>query len=56
MKKLLDKSGRPTQLITLEDEGHSGWTDDNERLVMNAIGEFLKEKIGPGYTPAETRQ
>ena len=56
MKKLLDKSGRPTQLITLEDEGHSGWTDANERLVMNAIGEFLKAKIGPGYTPAETRQ
>ncbi len=49
MKKLLDKSGRPTQLITLEDEGHSGWTDDNERLVMNAIGEFLKEKLGPGF-------
>ncbi len=56
MKKLLDKSGRPTQLITLEDEGHSGWTDANERLVMNAIGEFLKAKIGLGYTPAETRQ
>ena len=31
MKKLLDKSGRPTQLITLEDEGHSGWTEENER-------------------------
>jgi dienelactone hydrolase len=57
MKKLLDKSGRPTQLITLEDEGHSGWTDDNERLVMNAIGEFLKTKIGPGHRiSAETRQ
>ena len=49
MKKRLDKSGRPTQLITLEDEGHSGWTADNERLVMNAIGEFLKAKIGPGF-------
>jgi len=53
MKKLLDKSGRPTQLIKLEDEGHSGWSDENERLVMNAIAEFLKAKIGPGYKAEE---
>jgi len=49
MKKLLDKSGRPTQLIRLEDEGHSGWSDENERLVMKAIGDFVQSRIGPGY-------
>jgi len=49
MKKALDKSGRPTRLITLEGEGHSGWTDENEKMVMTEIGEFIKGQIGAGF-------
>ena len=49
MKKLLDKSGRKTELITLEDEGHSDWSEQNERRVLTAVGDFLRAKIGAGF-------
>jgi dipeptidyl aminopeptidase/acylaminoacyl peptidase len=52
MKKRLDKSGRKTELITLEDEGHGGWSPENERLVLDAVGRFLLSKLGAGFTPA----
>jgi hypothetical protein len=53
----LDKSGRPTRLIELEDEGHSGWREESERVAMTAIGEFLRLHIGPGNGQAtENRQ
>jgi dienelactone hydrolase len=52
MKKLLDKSGRKTELITLEDEGHGGWSQENERLVLEAVGRFLLSNLGAGFTPA----
>ncbi|HEU4589802.1 MAG TPA: S9 family peptidase [Steroidobacteraceae bacterium] len=51
LKKLLDKSGRKTRLITLEDEGHSGWSPENERLVLEAVGQFLLANIGAGFDP-----
>jgi len=50
LKKLLDKSGRKTDLITLEDEGHSGWSDENERRVLEAVGEFVMTRLGAGYS------
>ena len=57
MKKLLDKSGRKTQLITLKDEGHSYWSDDNERLALSSVGDFLMAQIGPGFgRSAEKKQ
>jgi dipeptidyl aminopeptidase/acylaminoacyl peptidase len=49
MKKALDKSGRPTRLITLENEGHSDWSEEDEQFVMKAVGEFVQSKIGPGF-------
>jgi len=49
LKKLLDKSGRKTQLITLEDEGTRAGRKKTKRLVLNALGDFLLTKIGPGY-------
>jgi dipeptidyl aminopeptidase/acylaminoacyl peptidase len=49
MKKALDRSGRPTRLITLEGEGHSDWSSDNEKMVMTEMGEFIKGHIGPGF-------
>lgn len=51
MKKALEKSGRPTELITLEDEGHSGFTEDDSRLVLTSIETFLARHLGPGYAP-----
>jgi dipeptidyl aminopeptidase/acylaminoacyl peptidase len=49
MKKALDKFGKKTELITLEDEGHSYWTADNEILTMSAIDNFLWQHLGPGF-------
>lgn len=49
MKRLLDQSGRKTELIELEHEGHGGWTKQNEKYAMSAIGAFLWRHLGPGY-------
>jgi dipeptidyl aminopeptidase/acylaminoacyl peptidase len=48
MKKALDKAGRRTALITLEDEGHTRWSDANERSALESIGRFLWDHLGPG--------
>jgi feruloyl esterase len=49
MKKRLDKSGRKTELITLEDEGHSEWSEESTRRVLTAIDAFVRDKIGAGF-------
>jgi dipeptidyl aminopeptidase/acylaminoacyl peptidase len=49
MKKVLDKSGHPTELITLKGEGHSYWSADNEKLVLAAVDKFLWQHLGPGF-------
>lgn len=49
MKKVLDKSGRKTELITLEDEGHSYWSSEHERQTLEATGRFLVEHLGAGF-------
>jgi len=49
MKKALDKAGKKTELITLEEEGHSYWSADNEKLTMNAIDNFLWQHLGAGF-------
>jgi dipeptidyl aminopeptidase/acylaminoacyl peptidase len=54
MKKVMDKSGRKTELITLEDEGHSGWSKENEQRVLEAVGRFLQSNIGGGSLAAAT--
>lgn len=57
MKKVLDKSGRKTELIELEKEGHSGWEQYNELRVLRAIDQFLWKHLGPGHeikTPPAT--
>ena len=58
MKKALDKAGRKTELITLQDEGHSYWSADNQKLTMTAIDNFLWQHLGPGFgvtTPPPAR-
>jgi pimeloyl-ACP methyl ester carboxylesterase len=58
MKKALDKSGRKTELIELEKEGHSYWSDDNEMRALSNIDAFLWKNLGAGVgvtTPPEPR-
>jgi dipeptidyl aminopeptidase/acylaminoacyl peptidase len=49
MKKALAKSGRTTELIELENEGHSYWSDENEMLALSSIDAFLWKHLGAGY-------
>lgn len=49
MKKALEKSGRATQLIELENEDHSYWSDENEMLALSKIDAFLWQNLGAGY-------
>ncbi len=49
MNKALNKSGRKTELITLKNEGHRDWSEDNERRVLTAVAAFVCDKIGPGF-------
>lgn len=50
MKKRLDKSGRPTELITLENEGHSGWSSKSARRALQAVATFIEKQLGPGFS------
>jgi dipeptidyl aminopeptidase/acylaminoacyl peptidase len=49
MKKALDEAGMPTELIELEGEGHSGWTNGSEIRTLTAIDAFLLKHLGAGY-------
>lgn len=49
MKKALDNAGKPTELIEIEDEAHSGWTIENEKRALTAIDAFLWKHLGAGY-------
>lgn len=48
MQKALAKTGRRTELITLDDEGHAGWSAQSERRALLSIDRFLWEHLGPG--------
>jgi dipeptidyl aminopeptidase/acylaminoacyl peptidase len=49
MKRALDNSSRKITLLKLEDEGHSYWSDENERLALENIAAFLAKNLGPGF-------
>jgi len=51
MKTRLERADRNTRLITLRDEGHSGWKLENRILVLQEIDSFLRARIGPGFNP-----
>ncbi len=48
-KKLLDKSGRKTVLLRLEDEGHGGFDKEVSKVMLTTIGDFLWTHLGPGF-------
>ncbi len=49
LKNALDKSGRRTELVVLEDEGHSGWKPASLRRVLDVVQKFVSARIGPGH-------
>ena len=49
MQRILEKSGRKTQLLRLEKEGHGGFARETSKVVLSTIGKFLWEHLGPGY-------
>lgn len=49
MKKALDRTGRTTQLVRIRKEGHSDWSDENEKRALIAVDRFLWEHLGPGH-------
>lgn len=53
MQELLQKSGRKTQLLRLEKEGHGGFAPETSKVVLSTIGRFLWENLGPGYGTQE---
>jgi dipeptidyl aminopeptidase/acylaminoacyl peptidase len=48
MMRALDKAGKPTKLIVFEGEGHSFWSDKNQKAWLIAIDRFLWQQLGPG--------
>jgi dipeptidyl aminopeptidase/acylaminoacyl peptidase len=48
-QKLLEKSGRKTTLLRLEDEGHGGFGDNTSKVMLTTIGEFLWTHLGKGH-------
>jgi dipeptidyl aminopeptidase/acylaminoacyl peptidase len=49
MKKALDQAEMPAELIELEGEGHSGWSEESEKLALATIDAFLWQHLGPGH-------
>jgi hypothetical protein len=49
MRTALEKSGAKTEIIDVQDEGHSGWTEENEMYALSHIGAFLWKNLGAGH-------
>jgi dipeptidyl aminopeptidase/acylaminoacyl peptidase len=46
MEEVLKEAGKAVTFIELEDEGHSGWSLENEMIYYESIEAFLQEHIG----------
>jgi dienelactone hydrolase len=53
MQKVLEKSGRKTELIRLKNEGHGGFEDETSKVMLSAVGAFLWENLGKGHGVSE---
>lgn len=45
MNRALKKAGKDVEFITLKDEGHNGWSLDNEVLYLETIEAFLDKHL-----------
>jgi len=48
-QKLLNKSGRKTELIRIKDEGHPYFSDNGSKVMWSAVARFLWDNLGKGY-------
>jgi fermentation-respiration switch protein FrsA (DUF1100 family) len=48
MKAALERSGIKTEIIDLQNDGHSAWSEDNEMYALSHIGVFLRKHLGEG--------
>ena len=46
MEKALKKAGKDVKFIELKDDGHGGWSLENEVLYLESIEAFLNQHIG----------
>jgi dipeptidyl aminopeptidase/acylaminoacyl peptidase len=46
MKRALERAGRKVELVEIHEEGHSWWSDDNEKLALSSIDAFLSKHLG----------
>jgi dienelactone hydrolase len=49
MRAALQKSGVKNEIIDVQDEGHSGWSDENEMYALSNMGAFLWKQLGAGH-------
>jgi dipeptidyl aminopeptidase/acylaminoacyl peptidase len=49
MQKAMEKAGKKTPLLRLEDEGHGGFSDDSYKVMLSTVGDFLWQQLGPGF-------
>jgi acetyl esterase/lipase len=49
MQAALNKAGKKTELITLEEGGHGGFSREQTLVTLSAIGTFLWDNLGKGY-------
>jgi len=56
MKRALDNSTRKVELVELEGEGHSYWSDENRILVLEKVSAFLAKNLGPGFAATSTTE
>ena len=48
-QKLMNKSGRKTELLKLKNEGHGDFEKGSSKVMLSTIGVFLWENLGKGY-------
>jgi len=49
MQKAMEKAGKKTPLLRLEDEGHGGFGDGSSKVMLSTIGDFLWQHLGKGF-------
>ena len=52
-QKLMNKSGRKTELIRIKDEGHPYFSNKGSKVMWSAVDKFLWDNLGKGYGVTE---
>jgi len=46
MENALRKAGKSVEFVVLKNEGHSGWSTENEIFYLETVRDFLNKHIG----------